>query len=98
MISKEEVKHIAVLARLDIGEEELEKMQKELSVILDYMEELKSLDTSNIEPGFFSNILKNVDRSDTPCERDLEETIKLIKAAPETEDNYIKVKSILKRE
>jgi len=41
MISKEEVKHIAKLARLGLTEKEVGKYQKELSSILDYIEKLK---------------------------------------------------------
>ena len=42
MISKEEVKHIAKLSRLELTEKEVEKMQKDLSAILDYFDLLKS--------------------------------------------------------
>ena len=41
MISKEEVQHIAKLARLELTEKEAEKMQKDLSEILDYFDLLK---------------------------------------------------------
>ena len=47
MISKEEVKHIAKLARLGLTEKEREKMQKELSSILDYIEKLGDEDKSS---------------------------------------------------
>ena len=41
MISKEEVQHIAKLARLELTPQEIEKMQKDLSAIFDYFELLK---------------------------------------------------------
>ena len=41
MISKEEVEHIAKLARLELSDKETEKMQKDLSAILDYFNLLK---------------------------------------------------------
>ncbi|MDI6603013.1 MAG: Asp-tRNA(Asn)/Glu-tRNA(Gln) amidotransferase subunit GatC [Patescibacteria group bacterium] len=50
MISKEEVQHIAKLARLGLTEKEVKKFQKELSSILDYIEKLKEVDISKIEP------------------------------------------------
>jgi len=50
MISKEEVQHIAKLARLGLTEKEIKKFQKELSSILDYIEKLKEVDVSSIEP------------------------------------------------
>ena len=45
MISKEEVRHIAELARLELSEKEIEKMQKDLSAILDYFDLLKKAPT-----------------------------------------------------
>ena len=50
MITKEEVKHIAKLARLGLTEEEITKFQRELSKILDYIEKLKEVDISKVEP------------------------------------------------
>src|SRR3989344_8495935 len=42
MISKDEVKHIALLARLGLSDEELQAMQKDLSGVLDFFRELQS--------------------------------------------------------
>ena len=50
-ITKEQVKHVAKLARLKLSEEELVSSTKELSSILDYMEKLNELDTSDVEIG-----------------------------------------------
>ncbi|MCX6758549.1 MAG: Asp-tRNA(Asn)/Glu-tRNA(Gln) amidotransferase subunit GatC [Candidatus Nealsonbacteria bacterium] len=50
MLSKEETEHIAGLARLGLGEEEIERYQKDLSSILDYIEKLKEVDTGDIKP------------------------------------------------
>jgi aspartyl-tRNA(Asn)/glutamyl-tRNA(Gln) amidotransferase subunit C len=49
-ISKQEVEHVAKLARLDITESEKETFSKQLSSILTYIEELKSWDTTGVEP------------------------------------------------
>jgi aspartyl-tRNA(Asn)/glutamyl-tRNA(Gln) amidotransferase subunit C len=48
-ISKEEVEYIARLARLQLSPEEIVKYQAELSSILDYIEQLKQVDTSGID-------------------------------------------------
>ena len=48
-ISKEEVERIARLARLQLSPEEIVKYQAELSSILDYIEQLKQVDTSGID-------------------------------------------------
>jgi len=49
MISKEEVQHIAKLARLELSENEVEKMQKDLSSILDYFNLLKEAPRNHAE-------------------------------------------------
>jgi aspartyl/glutamyl-tRNA(Asn/Gln) amidotransferase subunit C (EC 6.3.5.-) len=77
-IGKEEVKHIAKLARLGLSEREIEKYQKELSKILDYIEKLKEIDVSNVEPTFHPLKIKNVVREDAQLKKDIDEIKKLI--------------------
>jgi len=95
MISKEEAKHIAKLARLGLSSEEINKFQKELSKILDYITKLKEVDISGVEPTSHSISVENIMRKDKE-EAQRNETKKyLIEAAPEEKEGYIKVKSIL---
>ncbi|HWA74789.1 MAG TPA: Asp-tRNA(Asn)/Glu-tRNA(Gln) amidotransferase subunit GatC [Polyangiaceae bacterium] len=47
-ITRETVLHVARLARLDLSEDEVEHMKRDLSSILDYVEELSLLDTSQV--------------------------------------------------
>jgi aspartyl-tRNA(Asn)/glutamyl-tRNA(Gln) amidotransferase subunit C len=94
MISKEEVQHIAKLARLGLTEKEVEKYQKELSLILDYFEKLKEVDVSGIEPTSHSIKVENVMRQDEAKGRGTGK--KLMELAPDKKDDYLKVKSILK--
>jgi aspartyl/glutamyl-tRNA(Asn/Gln) amidotransferase C subunit len=97
MISKQEVQHIAKLARLGISEKETEKFQKELSSILDYVEKLKKVDVSKVEAISHPFRIENVVREDEKRrEKTKSESQKLIEMAPETKNGYIKVKSILK--
>jgi len=94
MISKEEVQRIAKLARLGLTEKEVEKFQKELSSILDYIEKLREVDVSDIEPLSHPFEVRNVSRKDeilTAAGRGE----KLLKLAPEEKKGYLKVKSIL---
>ena len=95
MLSKEEVKHIAKLARLGLTEKEIKKFQKELSSILDYMEKLKEVDVSKTEPASHSIKIENVMRDDESQKPKLESK-KLLELAPEIKNGYLKVKSILK--
>ena len=65
-ISREDVRHVARLARLALSDEELERMRVEMSAILDYMDKLRSLDTKGVEPTSHSVPLRNVMREDEP--------------------------------
>jgi aspartyl-tRNA(Asn)/glutamyl-tRNA(Gln) amidotransferase subunit C len=100
MISKQEVQHIAELARLGITKKEEEMFQKDLSSILDFFNSLKEVDTSAIEPTFhpakyFFKKESGKTREDKPESRTAEETNKLRNAFPQKEKGYLKVKSIL---
>ncbi len=52
MLTKDQVKHVAKLANLPLTEEEEEKYSQQLSKILDYIDQLNSIDTSKVEPTF----------------------------------------------
>ena len=95
MISKEEVQHIAKLARIQLSETELEKFQKDLGSILDYFNLLKELDVSDVKPMIHSVVLKNVKRGDKVRKKEKGSAEKLIQMAPENKDGFLKVKSIL---
>ncbi len=91
MISKEEVEHIAKLARLELTEKEIEKMQKDLSAILDYFDLLKKapkVDKANLE----NNDLRATRKDEVISSHDMAD--ELIAAAPDKNDDYIKVKAI----
>ncbi|ATP41964.1 Asp-tRNA(Asn)/Glu-tRNA(Gln) amidotransferase GatCAB subunit C [Solibacillus sp. R5-41] len=67
-ISKEEVKHVAHLARLAITEEDAEKFAEQLGKITDFAEQLNELDTTNVEPTSHVLPLVNVMREDVAKE------------------------------
>lgn len=93
MISKEEVKHIAGLARIGLDEEEIEKYAKDLSSILDWVEQLKEVDVVGVEPTAHITGVDNIMREDKTGE--FENKAGIINLFPEKKDNYDKVKSIL---
>ena len=66
MISREEVEHVARLARLRFAEDELARLQPELGQIIDYVRQLAELDLSGLEPTSYAVPLKNVLRPDEP--------------------------------
>ena len=96
MISKDEVKHIAQLARIKLAEGQLEKYQTELSAILDFVSELSKADTAGVEPTRQISGLESVFRKDEP--RNLYEVRprKLIEQAPDHKDGYVVVPEVMK--
>lgn len=93
MITKKEVQHIAGLARIGLSKEEIEKYSKDLSSILDWVEQLKEVDVSGVEPTAHITGLENVEREDKAGDFNNKDAIK--KLFPEEKDGFNKVKSIL---
>ena len=96
MLTIDEVKHLAELARLQLADEELSTFQKELSSILDYFEKLKEVETDSILPTAYALENKNVFREDEERGCDEETINKMIKAMPDKKERYLKVKTIIK--
>lgn len=92
-LSKEEVKHVAHLARLAITEEEAEKFADQLGKITDFAEQLNELDTTNVEPTSHVLPLVNVLREDVAKEGLPREKVML--NVKEQEAGQIKVPSIM---
>ena len=63
-ISRQEVEHVAKLARLELSEQEKEKLTDQLSNILTYVEKLNELDSTGVEPTSHVLDIKNVMRDD----------------------------------
>ncbi len=94
MLSKEQVKHVAKLARLDLTDDEAARFAGQLSDVLSYMEILEEVDTDGVEPTSQVTGLTNVTRKDKVekwCKRDE------LLAATElpVEINQIKVKPVI---
>jgi len=95
MLSNEQIKHIANLARLELSEAELEKYGGQLSGILSFVEQLQEVDTDNIEPTAQVTGMENVFREDEVVAWKREEVEAALSLAPELEGEQIKVKRIL---
>ena len=69
MISRDDVEHVARLARLALTEPEKERMREQLDAILTYIDKLRALDVEGVEPTSHAVPLVNVMRDDevTPC-------------------------------
>ena len=66
MIDREQVLHVARLARLRLSEEEVERMASELSGILEHVDRISELDLDGVEPTSHVVALENVLRADEP--------------------------------
>ncbi len=95
MVSKQQIEHIARLARLGLNEKEKEKFSKDLSVILDYVKKLDEVETKNIEPIKQITRLKNAMRKDEKRYPDKQTKERILENVPEIKDGYVKVKTIL---
>ena len=92
-LSKEEVEHIAELARLELTEEEIERYRSQLSDILDYADRLQALDTSDIPPT--ASVLKSGSNLRKDQVRDCLLADELKMNAPEFEENQFRVPPVL---
>jgi aspartyl-tRNA(Asn)/glutamyl-tRNA(Gln) amidotransferase subunit C len=66
MIDREQVLHVARLARLELSEEEIERMTTELSGILEHVDRITALDLGHVKPTSHVVALENVLRPDEP--------------------------------
>ena len=64
MITREDVVHVAALARLGLTDDEIDRMQGQLNRILEAVGELQSVDTSSVGPTAQVIVLENVMRDD----------------------------------
>ena len=92
-LSREEVLHIARLARLGLSDEEVEKAREQLSHILENFEILQSVDTSDVPPTAQSLALQNVLRKDEPCESFPRSDI--LANAPQQDEDSFRVRAVL---
>jgi aspartyl-tRNA(Asn)/glutamyl-tRNA(Gln) amidotransferase subunit C len=92
MLTKEEVKHIAELARIGLSEKEVTGYSKELSSILDWVEQLKEADVRNAEPTAHIAGVNNIMRKDKV--EDFIDRDKIVSLFPEKKERYDKVKAI----
>lgn len=93
MVSKDDVKKIARLSRLEIQEAELDKFTGQMNQILDFIASLNRLDTANIEPTSHANASGTAFREDEAVDSQVSELA--LEAAPEAEDHFFKVPKVI---
>ncbi len=97
MLTDKEVDHIASLARIELDDALRARMKKDLSSVLDYVEQLSAVDVSGVEPLYQVTGLENQARADEhrgtwPMDAQLAEL--LVGQAPHRHDGYVKTKSV----
>jgi len=92
-ITRSEVEHVALLARLQFDEDQLELFVNQLNAILDYFDKLQDLDTRNCEPTSHVVAIQNAFRND--AEDSFSEKELLLKNAPSEEQGCFKVPKII---
>lgn len=93
-LTKEEVLHIAKLARLELSEEEVEKFRTQLSEILEYVGQLQRVDTEGIEPISQITGLENVMREDLVHGCDPETRDVMLEQFPKRKDNLLETPGV----
>lgn len=93
MITKQDVEHVALLARLELSEEEKEIYTKQLNDILNHAKDLERINTDDVPPTAHVLPIKNVFREDEVGEHLPNE--KAVANAPEAEGSFIKVPKIV---
>jgi aspartyl-tRNA(Asn)/glutamyl-tRNA(Gln) amidotransferase subunit C len=91
VIDRAQVLHVARLARLRLGDEELERMEGELSGILGHVDRIAALDLEGVEPTSHVVALENVLRPDEPRPSWPREVV--LEAAPDQADGAFRVPS-----
>jgi aspartyl-tRNA(Asn)/glutamyl-tRNA(Gln) amidotransferase subunit C len=92
-LSGEEVKHIALLARLGLSEDEVERLRGQLSNILENFEVLKQVDITDVLPTTHVVPLHNVVRDDEPQPSFPQDEV--LANAPRAEEGCFKVRAVL---
>tara|TARA_Y100001970_G_C14089170_1_gene779027 strand:- start:722 stop:1018 length:297 start_codon:yes stop_codon:yes gene_type:complete len=97
MITKEEIKKIASLAKISISDDELDNYSDQISKILEYMSILNDVDTSKVEE-FSNQLFKNTqtlreDKIEKSLDRD-----EVLKLAPDTDGVYFKVPKVIEED
>ena len=92
-ITKEEVKKVAHLARLELNENEINNHAQQLEKILDYIRQLENLDTDEVPCTTRAIEVMNVFRKDETKNSEFNE--ELLELGPSREDKYFKVPKIL---
>lgn len=92
-ISDDTIRHVAHLARIQVADDRVPALARELATVLAYFDKLNELDTSHVEPLTRSVDLHSVTAADEP--RPCLATEEALAAAPERDGGFFKVPKVL---
>ena len=92
-LDRDQVEHIAALARIGLTDAEIDVLAVQLSNILEQFEVLSELDTSDVEPTSNAGELKTVLREDVP--HDSLDSTEVLENAPRRDGDFFRVKAVL---
>ncbi len=92
-ITREQIEHVARLARLELTEQEKEMFTGQMDAILAYVDKLNELDTSDIVPTSHAVPMENAFREDVVAESF--ETDRALLNAPDRADNFFRVPKVI---
>ena len=95
-ISRDDVAHVATLARLRLTDDELDLDTQQLAAVLEHAEDVEALDVEGVEPTAHPLPLVNVTRPDVPAPT--LDRAEVLASAPSVEDGQFKVPTILGEE
>ena len=93
-ISSDDVRHLAQLSSLQLTNDEVDNLQQDIAGILEYIEQLGELDTTNVSPTYQVTDLENVWREDDVVQDEVTRE-QLLALTPESANNQIKVPKVL---
>ena len=92
-LSREEVLHIAALAKLGMTEEDIDHFQEQLSSIIENFEVLKQVDTADVPPTAQANVLCNNMQDD--CIKPSLPSDAVLANAPRREGDFFRIRAVL---
>jgi len=92
-ITKDEVKKVAHLARLELNEDEINSHSEQLEKILGYIDQLEKIDTTDVPCTTRAIEVTNIFRKDE--KKNFDCTDEILDLGPSKEDNYFKVPKII---
>ncbi len=97
-MTKEDIVHLSDLARIELSEDEIERLPNQIDTILEYVSEVQQIVQSGTTSASSVGVHYNVLRTDEVLHEPGAETETLLQAAPRRQDNFLVVNKILQQD